>query len=128
MDYAERLDKIRDKWRWMPGMKAIRMGSNVRIRCVLKDGTAVSYDEEGIVCPEFATPDLTDPATQGCLEAQLREKEPRSHIHLLGTSESNKFGIEAPEEFWWHWVLSTPQCTYDADSREDAILIGLENL
>lgn len=82
-------------WRWMPGM-----------RCVRNDG--LSYV---VVCAVSASkveptwlPDLTDPATLGCLLALVREVWGDSEMHMtLGakgwvwlTGESRVYGVVMP--------------------------------
>lgn len=52
-------------WRWMPGMAYFRFGKSHRIHSdILSSGGR--YDETCV-------PDLTDPATLGCLLALVRE-------------------------------------------------------
>ena len=72
-----------DGWRWMRGMLCLtdEDGYASRIISVGLSGrtseTADSYVDGGIICRSYikddALPDLTDPATLGCLLALVRE-------------------------------------------------------
>ena len=61
------------RWRWMPGMR-----SDKGLRIVRRDydGYVIGYyDNQWYMseCVSGSTPDLTDPATLGCLLALVRE-------------------------------------------------------
>ena len=61
------------RWRWMPGM---RSDKGLRIVRRDDDGYVIGYyDNQWYLseCVSGSTPDLTDPATLGCLLALVRE-------------------------------------------------------
>jgi hypothetical protein len=68
-------------WRWMAGMLVRTGNSTMRLDGVDVDGRAVRYERSGsdrCACypgwpSEKVLPDLTDPATVGCLMALVRE-------------------------------------------------------
>lgn len=66
------------RWRWMPGMLS---NKDLRVTRCDDDGYVVGYYEHLSYiaeCVKGSTPDLTDPATLGCLLALVREAlEPR---------------------------------------------------
>lgn len=59
-------------WRWLPGMVS---SDEVRVCRVDPDGYALGWSSSGYVyaLDSDALPDLTDPATLGCLLALVRE-------------------------------------------------------
>lgn len=64
-------------WRWMPGMRALQYGVPASLCWLDKQGRWNACDDRGVWL-RFAdmtclTPDLTDPATLGCLLALVRE-------------------------------------------------------
>ncbi len=69
-------------WRWMPGMMI-----NTGFRCVwVDDETFRSFDQNGnetYGSTDCLSPDLTDPATLGCVLALVREKhnDPSAHVY-----------------------------------------------
>lgn len=71
-------------WRWMPGM---------RWRTDDDAGRLDDYQPEYMGRPSDALPDLTDPATVGCLYALLRE-------HWGGHCFAIANGFEAEDEVW----------------------------
>ena len=61
------------RWRWMPGMLS---NKDLRVTRCDDDGYVVGYYENMSYiaeCVSGSTPDLTDPATLGCLLALVRE-------------------------------------------------------
>lgn len=76
------------KWKWMPGMK-------------LTAGLRLS---ESLIPFTFSVdlPDLTDPATLGCLLALVREAfaRPNGHLSFLGHSGSS------PRGWFYCWATS----------------------
>jgi len=76
--------KTHPRWRWMPGMAYTRRGKVHRV-----DGDLLasggSYDETCI-------PDLTDPATLGCLLSLVREAWADPTASTAATRESDGIG------------------------------------
>jgi hypothetical protein len=108
MDLARRLTS-RPQWRWMPGM-----------RWVLPTGSGDAA--LGRVChsesaPEGALPDLTDPATRGCLLAWARElwEDPYLAVVAYETAITGD----------WRWRVEGAEADvgelYDLPSEEDAL-------
>lgn len=94
LDAIARRAVVCPRWRWMPGMLAVSRG---RIIDSDSDGYTVAYIRGGtvyVVAPDD-TPDLSDPATLGCLLALVREAwdDPR-----LSTYPIRMIGC-AP---WWN--------------------------
>ena len=73
-DYAERLAACRDKWEWMPGM--VDTNGNRVAAYGEWGGIVMRWEESSNVwihdgLEADAVPDITDPATKGCLCQQL---------------------------------------------------------
>ena len=100
-------------WRWMQGMRARGCGDSGIVTNVWSDADThqttnifVSYDEECRSCehvaPDFdqCLPDLSDPATLGCLLALVREAwGSTAHIVRLHTNVFKDNGTEPA--CWW---------------------------
>ncbi len=77
-------------WRWMAGMLVRAGNSTMRLDGVDVDGRAVRYERSGsdrCACypgwpSEKVLPDLTDPATVGCLMQMLRDAYPTAEIRI----------------------------------------------
>lgn len=97
-------------WRWMPGMRAFRDArywqgvSDVRIPDALHDG---GY-------PGFF-PDLTDPATLGCLLALVREAWAEPTMHVRWNAGVGRWDVVARYSF--------PAC---AKTEAEALVAALE--
>ena len=71
------------RWRWMPGMLSDK---GLRVFRRDDDGYVVGYyaNQEYISqCVPGSLPDLTDPATLGCLLALVREAHRDPKIHMV---------------------------------------------
>jgi len=73
------------RWRWMPGMLSEK---GLRVTRRDSDGYVVGYYENLSYiaeCVSGTLPDLSDPATLGCLLALVREawKDPQVHVVKL---------------------------------------------
>lgn len=70
------------RWRWVPGMLT---DSGVRVFRVDDDGYVIGYGDHRYPVvrevPASALPDLTDPATLGCLLALVREAWGNNRLH-----------------------------------------------
>lgn len=91
MDVARRAVACR-RWRWMSGMLSVMPGVDVGRVLLVGDWVHVSWDSElpAALCgPGEILPDLTDPATLGCLLALVREawNDPR-----LRTEHDSTYG------------------------------------
>ena len=102
------------KWRWMPGM------------CWLTEddlGRLDDYQPEYMVRPPGALPDLTDPATVGCIVALLREarKEPYGCVCVVTPEPSLRFACA--------WVSGLPvaQVFRLASTEVEALVLALEH-
>ena len=89
-------------WRWMPGMKAL---DGYRVLTSKDDGynfSSVDIDGYQDLATDWSTPDLSDPATVGCLLALVREAWDSPRISPVGTVLG--------------WVVYTPGDRYNHDA------------
>jgi hypothetical protein len=114
-------------WRWMPGMRMLHplMGP-ARVLRVTEQGVYVAKEESlasGFrVKDDGCLPDLTDPATLGCLLALVREAWGASDLHVgrriagwgVWTSESTR-----------RWE-TLPLCVAKADTEAAVLVAALE--
>ena len=70
-------------WRWMPGMAGMLEADGYRVLAVTDSGE-VLMDGWGYTAATI--PDVTDPATRGCLLALAREIT-GSHVHVVFADE-----------------------------------------
>ena len=119
LDLARRAVACR-RWRWMPGMLAIRWTGPCRgsHRYTDADVRAGATFDRG-------TPDLTDPATLGCLLALVREAwEPhRGSDHIASTMHtSSGWGVGA--RFGPQGLAAIVLPTYETEA--EALVAALE--
>jgi len=104
-------------WRWMPGMLAIDSCNEEHPARVIDARRSVVYEDndgaihEGVVS-RSDVPDLTDPATLGCLLALVRQEndDPRLHCRL----RANKFRVFSGVTPVGRWVDSEAEALYEA--------------
>ena len=88
-------------WRWMPGMQAL---GGVRVFAVMGDTfDGMDTDSEYLDAPTAnLLPDLTDPATLGCLLALVGEAygDPSLYVRLSDTTRQSD-GVRAWEVLGW---------------------------
>ena len=109
-----------ERWRWMPGMKALYTGDQCH-RVTMAD----AYGVPAIIRPphaRWAWPDLTDPATLGCILALVRRAYDQSDVYV--TPYRKPFG---PEQ-WICWRLKndTSSAVGRGSSEAEALLLALE--
>ena len=88
------------RWRWMPGMRWIDHRPAPLDPIALR--VADNRPRDGRDVPPHAMPDLTDPATLGCLLALVREVygSPALYCRLSSTTRKSD-GIQAWEVIGW---------------------------
>jgi hypothetical protein len=102
-------------WRWMPGMltcgrwRVIAIDSEGRSICARNDFVVISPEHDSL-------PDLTDPATLGCLLALVREALSDPDI-----TQRRYAGMR--DSAWVVWRLN--RC-YQGDSEAEALVAALE--
>ena len=90
------------RWRWMPGMYANWIGEDVGWRILSESSSWYDGEkcEDSIPAGPNSLPDLTDPATVGCLLALVREAwgDPEMHLVLggAGSGESRVATVVLP--------------------------------
>lgn len=112
-------------WRWMPGM-LIHTG----FRMVWVDETTFrSFDEranEMYGSTECLLPDITDPATVGCLLALVREAFPGCHAEPNGAPEWDGYD-EAERDNWWAVFTCGPhRLMANGATEAEALVAALE--
>ena len=110
------------RWRWMPGMLALDSCNEEHPARVIDGRRSAVYEDtdgathEGVVS-RSDVPDLTDPATLGCLLALVREAwgDPCICTAVDNTSAG-----------WWvdGWTAARPQVPSDLHPTEAAALVA----
>lgn len=81
-------------WRWMPGMRWVLPDES-------ESGRLDDWQPEGMARPAGALPDLTDPATLGCLLALVREAWGAPDLHARREGDG-----------WRVWESEWRSCAY----------------
>ena len=118
-------------WRWMLRMRAVDGAERFRVS-VVSHGYPQGFDEQPPmkVNVDFGLrwlPDLTDPATLGCLLALVREVRNDAGFHAL-LLPANENPIGSPEGSRW-WVLRGVYTSYSGyawASEAEALVAALE--
>lgn len=100
-------------WRWMPGMLARGRNKKRRIEQVT-DGEPFPYFD--------GPPDLTDPATVGCLLALVRQAWANPRLHAV-TDNEGSFVDPADGPHWR--VFATNHC-FEGNTEAEALVAALE--
>ncbi|NDD31187.1 MAG: hypothetical protein EB084_23290 [Proteobacteria bacterium] len=126
------------KWRWMPGMRAVGQYPGYPVR-VHEFGESVRDTEDmeepepwgwqqparqgDHACPGPYLPDLTDPATVGCIVALLREtrKDPYGCVCVVTLEPSMRFACA------WVSGPSVAKVFRLASTEAEALIIALED-
>lgn len=134
------------RWRWMPGMLVTGRGwfQSARICDVDCYGIPDLWEYRGYLCGpasahrasdvsawthDDAFPDLTDPATLGCILALVREAHgPSTVVRLVGVNgrggQEWAISDRAPAVHGWH--MAAPALGY-WESEVEALVAALEN-
>ena len=100
-------------FRWLPGM---RTGM----------GRRITDNGERSIPPINAVPDLTDPATLGCILALVRERFPGCHAEPNGAPECDS-DDEAERAHWWAVYACNPHRRVSTGATEaEALISALE--
>ena len=110
-------------WRWMPGMltsfNARHLGRHLWVD---QGSSVVVYADQN----EGEVPDLTDPATLGCLLALVREAFPGCHAEPNGAPEWDGYD-EAERDNWWAVFTCGPhRLMANGATEAEALVAALE--
>ena len=105
-------------WRWMPGMRWQTSDDHGRLD---------DFQPEYMWCPDRALPDLTDPATLGCLLALVRE----AWGCVVVTSPDHDYdyneAMQGPHIIGWRVVETVRWMTVGEGATEaEALIAALE--
>ncbi len=91
-------------WRWMPGMDVYDSATDYQWR--IESSAHVEDAETEGYLDRNATPDLSDPATLGCLLALAREAhgDPRLHCYTIG---ARRWAIGSEGRYFGEWSTET---------------------
>ena len=104
-------------FRWLPGMAAhFPHDNDRRVRVSIPDAWGSTT----------AVPDLTDPATLGCLLALVREHFPGCHAEPNGAPECD-IDDESERAHWWAVYACNPHRRVSTGASEaEALIAALE--
>jgi len=111
-------------WRWMPGMRTqrgLRLGvvwGAYNTAAALSDGTQRSAISETVFLVD-ELPDLTDPATLGCLLALVREAWGQEDMGTFRWGSGRWSAHYAPFD-------AAKSRVFDADTEAEALVAALE--
>jgi hypothetical protein len=103
-------------WRFMEGMRTV---DRVRIYYVGADGSHIGYRNGYELCEDGGLPDLTDPATLGCLLALVREAWGDPHASVWYDSAY----LQSGNRWSWH---AKEHSLVDYDTEAEALVCALE--
>lgn len=124
---AERLVSLPTGFRWMPGMLDVEgrrfVGVEECAESMAETAVWLIDVAEGDEDRVAALPDLTDPATLGCVLAMVREAygDPRIHTKASPTSLSAYINLE---EFDWKWQAGSMNMSYGKGPSEAECLVN----
>lgn len=103
-------------WRWMPGMRALPQLGRCALPIRLGDERHPSYPDEYDWPHDLGLrlPDLSDPATKGCLLALAREHQRRPNLCVVAMSHCRS--VESDAVLAW-FVFNKPM-SGDGDPPE----------
>ena len=103
-------------WRWMPGMRVVGIPSRMLLED--EDGCGRWIDSTPTDClMTQGIPDLTDPATLGCLLALVREAHGAPFLQVsVSISREHGYRFECSPRHRGAWV----------ESEEEALVAALE--
>lgn len=102
------------KWEWDNGMYFL----NPDYGCRLRERSGFSWDA---LSPE-SLPDLTDPATLGCLTARVREVWGNPRLHVV-TDNEGSFVDPANGPYW---RIHTANHCFTGETEAEALVAALE--
>jgi hypothetical protein len=119
-------------WRWMPGMLGFDPdGINDPVRVAFPPGkayrmpTLAAWGRPSYIV-HYELPDLTDPATLGCLLALVREAFPGCHAEPNGAPEWDGYD-QAERDNWWAVFTCGPhRLMANGATEAEALVAALE--
>ena len=119
-------------WRWLPGMLYQYREESDEVTFPTKhywcDPTRVrDHDPDVPACfGGFSAPDLTDPATLGCLLALVREAFPGCHAEPNGAPEWDGYDEEERSNWWAVFSCGPHRLMATGATEAEALVAALE--